>query len=372
MKKSAWSLLTLGLIGLGFTTLPVHAAETDFAVAAIIPTNQENQQLNYFNLVLAPNESQTLNFHVINISDKAVKINASFGIAFTGSSGTVGYTPNSAVPDASLKYDLSKYVKLPDEITLPAHTTKEISAQVTMPKDNFDGVISGGFNFEEVDDSSAKAHDGKNLAVVNKFRYVIGLNLQENRTLVKPELSLNTVDPAQVNGRNVISANLSNSARAFLMQMNTQATVTNDADKSVSYKFSNAQMEMAPNSNFNLGIPVSIQGTLNGKSSQPLKPGNYHLSMIVHGNQDPNGPYKAVVNGKPVNYDYEWKFERAFTISGAEAKTLNAKDVSVPKTANFTWLFIIMLALLILFFIFFLLWKRRKKDDEKPTNANQK
>ena len=42
-------------------------------------------------------------------------------------------------------------------------------------------------------------------------------------------------------------------------------------------------MQIAPNTNFS--VPIALKG-------QPLKPGDYHLSMTVVGNKDAAGSFK--------------------------------------------------------------------------------
>ncbi|MCU5752412.1 DUF3324 domain-containing protein [Lactococcus lactis] len=170
-----------------------------------------------------------------------------------------------------------------------------------------------------------------------------------------------------MNGRNVITANLTNSAPAYLMQMNTDAVVTKYNDSSIKYTYNNVAMEMAPNSNFNLAIPVSIPGALNGKTSEPLKPGKYHLKMTVYGGKDDKGKYQTMVNDQVTKYDYKWVFDKDFVITGAKASSLNAKDATINHKPKIDWLLIVGFAaiILLLLIIIFLLFKRRKKDEEE-------
>ena len=369
MKKLLLPVLPLAVVSFG-TTL-AHADGVNFSVAPTLGANQVRKDVGYFDLLLKPEQSQTLKFTISNSSSKTIKVDTSFGTAYTSSSGTVGYAPNTVKPDPSLTIDLKNYVKLPKQVTVPANTSVPVTATVTMPKDNFTGVIAGGFNFEQADDDS-KAAKTSGVTITNKYRYVIGLVMQESKTKVAPNLTLGKVGPDQVNSRNVISANLTNNQKAYLLDMNTNATVTKYGDAKVKYTFANAMMEMAPNSNFDLAIPVSLPGVLNGQTSQPLKPGKYHLAMTVYGNKDTAGKYQAMVNGQVTKYDYKWTFSKDFTVTGQKAAKLNAADPTIDHSSKINWLVIIgiiIIILLLLILIFLVLFKRRKKDDETDEEA---
>lgn len=345
-----------------------HADSANFSVTPTVGENQTGSNLGYFNLLLKPNQSQNLEFTLYNNSSKPIKVKTTFGTAFTSQSGNVGYTPDLVKPDPSLKIDLKDYVKLPATVIVAAKSMAKVTATVTSPEQTFTGVIAGGFNFEDAqssDDSASAQKSG--VSITNRYRYVIGLVLQNTLDKVAPTLSLGKVGPDQVNQRNVIAANLTNAAPAYLMDMNTDAVVTKSDDTSIKYTYHNDAMEMAPNSNFNLAIPVSLQGVLNGQSSEPLKPGKYHLKMTVYGGKDTNGQYQTMVNNQVTKYDYRWIFDKDFTITQAKASTLNAKDATVSKKSQVDWLLIVGLTIIILLLliIIFLLFKRRKKDDEE-------
>ncbi|AYG00403.1 DUF3324 domain-containing protein [Lactococcus allomyrinae] len=192
--------------------------------------------------------------------------------------------------------------------------------------------------------------------------------MQNSKESVSPNLTLDKVEPSQVNGRNVISANLTNSAMAYLLDMNANAEVIHLGDKSIKYSFDSATLKMAPNSNFNLGIPVSIQGALKkGETSVPLKSGRYQLEMVVYGNKSTDGKYQTMVDGQVTKYDYKWTFSKVFTITETEAKELNAKDVTIEHAQDSNWLVygLVLIILALAIFIFILLLKRRPKEAEE-------
>lgn len=362
MKKRSYILVILILIFVifGFGQRFAKADEANFSVMPILP---KDTQVGYFDLVMNPGAQEKVSFQLSNNTNKEITINTSFGTAFTGSTGTVGYSPDTVKPDSSLKYNIEKYVSLPQETKVSAHSSVVVSAMVSMPKANFTGQIAGGFNFKEKISDHKEVSNSKGMIIKNEYRYVVGLILQQNRKKVAPTLDLSNVFPSQRNDRNVISAHLTNSAMAYLMDMNAHVDVSGVTDPSIKYKYQDAAMKMAPNSSFDLAIPISVMGAIDGQHSTPLKPGKYHLSMTVFGQQNEAGKYDTQVNGKVVKYLYQWKFEKDFTVSEERAKILNAKDVTVKHSTDINWIMIVGVIIIVLLIIIILILFFRKNKE---------
>ncbi|QPS70317.1 DUF916 and DUF3324 domain-containing protein [Lactococcus garvieae] len=360
------AVFTLCLIPTLFPS-STKADTAGFSVVPILDENQVKPGLGYFNLLLDPSQSKKLEFNIYNNGDEPIKIETTFGTSFTGDAGNVLYTPKKYKSDSSLEINIKEYVKLPKEVTVPAHSKMIVAAEVTMPKEKFTGVIAGGFNFNEKDtqENENKSNNSKDsTSITNRYAYVIGLVLQNSVEKVQPELSLGKVGASQRNNRNIISANLHNSARAYLLDMDVDAVVKSTKDENVKYTFNSSSMEMAPNSNFDLAIPVSIQGALKeNQTSEPLKPGQYKMTLTVFGGKNKNGRYQKLTNGQVTKYDNKWTFNKSFTITEAQSKELNSKDVTVDQKDETPWLLYILVAVvfLLIFIILLLLFKQRKQ-----------
>lgn len=366
MKKVCWTLFAaLILIIAGFSGR-VFAASSSFTVTPVIPDNQVTNDQGYFNLLLEPGQAQDIQFRLYNSTDKEVTVNTAFSTATTANSGTAVYTaPASSKFDPSLKYKISDNVTLPKSVKIPAKTTVAMTAHIKMPAAKFDGVMAGGFSFQDA--AQPKAEKNSGVSIINEYRYVIALLMQQNKNQVAPDLKLGEVGPKQFNDRNVITANLENFKAAYLKDMTAEAHITGLSDKSIKFDSEQGNMKMAPNSNFDFTIPISLQGAMNGSYSEPLKAGKYHMSMTVYGKQDPNGKYEKTIAGVPTKFDYKWVFDRDFEISGQKASELNAKDPTINHKQAIPWLVWAGLAVIIILLgiILFLLLKRRKKDDEE-------
>lgn len=358
-------ILLLILLGIGKVT---YADITKFTVNPILPANQLEGGASYFNLLMTPGEEQKIQLQLVNSTSSAVKIDVNFSRASTSITGIAQYSGESKDKDSSLKYDLSNYVTYPKTIDIPAKSSTTMTANVRMPNESFKGVIAGGFTFTE-HRSGAEHEESQNkssMAVENVYSYTVALIIQQSKEKVAPVLKLNDVSPGQVTGRNVINVNLQNTAMAYLLKMNTQATVTGVSDPSIKFTYDNDMMQMAPNSNFNLPIPVSLQGTPNGQASKPLKPGKYHLHMTVYGEKSKSGLYQATVDGKATNYTYRWVFDKDFEVTAETANKLNQTDPTVSKA--FPWIEFLGVGILILLILsLFLRWYflRRKKNKEE-------
>ncbi|MCL2676368.1 MAG: DUF916 and DUF3324 domain-containing protein [Streptococcaceae bacterium] len=351
------------------------ADEIAFSVDPNIPANQAEAGSGYFNLLMNPGQKQTVTVKLTNSTNKKVTVESSISSATTNINGLVEYSKNGLKPDSSLKYNIADYAKVPAETVLQPNTSTTVNIDVTMPSASFKGLIAGGITFKQKSSETDQKNNDQGFAIKNEYQYVVALLMRQDKGNLAPDLKLNTVEANQVNSRNVINANLQNPAMSYLNNMNVDAKVTGITDKSLSYSYANSAMQMAPNTNFNLPIPVSIMGAIqNGQFSKPIKAGRYHLDMTVYGQKDANGKYETTVNNKPVKYDYKWTFGKDFEVTAQQAKDLNANDLTVQK--DNTWLYLLIAAgvlLLLALILFFLLLRRRKKnakEDAKTASAS--
>lgn len=350
-----------------FSYKNVHASSSSFNVTPVTSENQLEGNVGYFNLLMKPLAQQELSFVLNNTTSKSVTIDMSFSRATTNQNGIAVYDSESEEKDNSLKYNIEDYVNIPKkEITLAAHSQEAVKAIVRMPQNASNGVLAGGFSFKE---KNVEKHSeaSKGVSITNEYRYVIALVIQQNTKTVSPQLNLNEVKAGQVNARNVIEANLQNIAPTYLKNMNVTAKIRGVSQSNLKYTFQNSEMKMAPNSNFDLAVPVSIQGNMTNQTSKALQPGKYHLSMEVYGVKDAEGRYQTTVNGQTVKYEYKWNFERDFEITGEKASKLNRSDPTVHYKEPINWLMIIGIALIliIVLLIFLIFISKRKKDNRK-------
>lgn len=361
------SLVLVLVFSLFYYSKSIYASSSNFNVSPEIPENQVDKNLGYFNLVMSPESQQTLSFKVNNATSKSITVEMAFAHSTTNGNGLAIYDSSKAIKDSSLKYNIEDFVDIPKkEVTIAAHAQVIMTAKVTMPKGMDTGILSGGFSFKEKE-GNQESGSSKGVSIKNKYRYVIALVTQQNIQKVSPQLKLNEVKATQVNSRNVFAANLQNISPTYLQDMNATATVKGVTNSELKYSFENSDMKMAPNSNFDFAIPVSIKGNIGDQTSKALEAGKYHLSMTVYGVKSATGAYETTVNGKTVNYEYKWTFEKDFEIAGEKAKKLNNSDPTVHYKEPINWLMIIGIALIliILLLTFLIFSSQRKKENHQ-------
>ena len=125
---------------LGTVSKEVHANEFNFSVNPVLPENQIGES-GYFNLQMSPGQSQTLTITLKNTTDKTVVVEEEIASATTNINGVVEYSPNKIKTDSTLKYNLVDYASIPKEVSLKPNSSQQVKVSVTMPKENFNGVL---------------------------------------------------------------------------------------------------------------------------------------------------------------------------------------------------------------------------------------
>jgi len=138
-------------------------------------------------------------------------------------------------------------------------------------------------------------------------------------------------------------ANFQNPERMFINEMEIYANITAVGETEILFEQHWDQMQVAPNSHFNFGIPLE---------GQPFVAGDYLLRVEVNAN-----------NGS-------WSFTREFTVTEEEARAFNETDVSLQSTLSL-WIFIaigagVLLVAVILYMALFR--KKSKKTQDKAVN----
>ena len=114
----------------------------------------------------------------------------------------------------------------------------------------------------------------KGLAIKNEYSYVVALLMRQTTENGSPDLKLQRVIPNQRNARNVIQGNLQNPNGTYLNQLATKTIITKKGSSEALYTDEQSDMQMAPNSNFNLSVPLK---------GDRLKAGKYTMKIEAYG-----------------------------------------------------------------------------------------
>ncbi|MEH7348139.1 DUF916 and DUF3324 domain-containing protein [Gottfriedia acidiceleris] len=311
------------------------AAEMNFAVSAVIPSNQIDQSKTYFDLRMKPGQKQILEVQIKNDTDKNIVVEAKANSAITNSSGIADYSISNPKVDDTLEIPFTNIAKVKKETEIPAKSKATVEITIEMPEQQFDGVILGGLHFSEKEAVEEANKKNDNLQINNKYAYVIGVVLRETDKVIKPDLKLNEIQLKIVNARNVVTANIQNIKPAMLKNLSVDAKVFTEQGKKILHETKKENLRMAPNSNFDYAIDWG---------DRALESGNYRLEM------------------KATDGEKSWKWTRIFTIKDKSAEEFKTSDLEKDRKM---WYLIGGTLLLLLVILMFILSRRLKKIEKE-------
>lgn len=348
---------------------------TNVSVTTNQPKNQIDKNQSFFDVLLAPGETQELEVVLRNNTEKELVMLASVNTAVTNDNGVVDYS--WSVPEAkalatennqdqanlkidvenidydkTLKFPLSRIAKIAQEIKVPANSEKVAKVTVDMPKEAIKGVIAGGVYLSQKEDESENDETNQGVQIKNKFVYVVGIQLRQKADIsdILPELILDPakISPTQVNYRNYLGVNLQNSEPIYIRDLKVDAQITKKGQKGILFEAAETGLKMAPNSNFNFGI-------------------NWHNQEFK------GGKYQLQLKARSEDYDKEWSWNEEFTIESETAKKLNQRAVELEKDSNLLlYLIILALILLIILLVIAYLVKRHLDKKKEMVKGNKK
>lgn len=316
------------------STISVFAnEEIYFSVSSVIPENQINKNLSYFDLKVAPSVSQELKVKISNNKDHEIKVKAMVTPATTCRNGFISYT-NLTNYDESLKYPLSDILKLDkSEYTVPAGSFVTATALLNMPAESYNGIILGGLVFTKSNDSSEYANEDQMSAQIeNEYQYVVGVMLSENDNKVKANMNLKYIKPTLTNYHTNLAVNLQNDTPVIIPDLKISGTVYKKGSSEI-YKFTEKEnIKMAPNSNFDFMIDWQ---------NHKFEAGDYRVHVIAQ------------------NEEYFWEWDEDFKITPEQANDTNKDAVDLISSIP-SWIYIVLAVLILVAFSSFIIGCRCK------------
>lgn len=294
-----------------------------FTVKAVIPHNQTNKRLTYYDLQVHPQQKQTLRLIVTNLGIKKLKVALNINNAYTSQNGIISYDKPYIHLYKAQQPALSDLVqgKRHKNIVLDPHQSRTVKFTYQAPKTSFRGIILGGITASAAVSNSRK----KNLTIQNRIRYVTGIVLRSQSHTVNPHLTLGS--SVHVQSRNMqsgLSFELRNAQPINLSKMKLHVRITPKTRHMPLKHLSN--MQMAPNSTWQVFVPY-----------KKLTAGTYVLHLNV--------------KEKP---GWEQNFTRKFTITKSQEDNLY-KEKRARNWPVLTWIVLIVI-LGTLLVIVYLLW----------------
>lgn len=327
MKKFAFLLIFLGGLIWGSPLDVAAQTEAGFDITPLFPTEQVSDVSTYFDLRVTPETTTNVGMEIHNTTEYQKEISIQFNTATTNKYGVIDYTKDKVV-DSSLKLQIKDLVKGPVSVIVPAKETRQVSYEVNIPKEKFVGQLLGGFYVEEVYPEDRPASQQ---LIDNTFSYTVAMRLIEDDKKIAPNLVLNEINQGVHNYKNTVFANLQNTEPTFISELNVQVKVKDLETQEAIVSFEKADLQMAPNSNFDLPIEYT---------EEYIPVGSYEMQITA---QDGDGN--------------AWRLNKKFQIKRAEAETL--KGAALPN-----WVIIgiaIVIGLLLAILLILLILLRKKK-----------
>ncbi|EJA1041107.1 DUF916 and DUF3324 domain-containing protein [Enterococcus faecalis] len=309
---------------------PASAEENqiNFEAEAILPENQQSS-VSYYDLKVSPGSTQEFKLRLKNVSDQPIKVRVDANNGLTNKNGALDYSQHGKKLLGSPTFE--ELISPSQTVELQGKETKEVSFQLNIPKNGFEGTILGGFYCYELTDGKEK--EIKGFSLTNKFAYTIGAKLVVENKKMEPAFQLTKVKPGLENGYLTLFATIENPEPVLMSQLKMNAFVTKKG-KSEKIRELSKQISVAPRSQFEL--PISW-------NDEALKKGLYELTIQL---EDQNSK--------------KWTLKKAFEIKGEDEK-LNEEAVKITRPAsNILLYFVIGSCILIILALFIYILKLRQ------------
>ncbi|MTD41896.1 DUF3324 domain-containing protein [Erwinia sp. CPCC 100877] len=352
LKRSIiWQTLFILVCAIVFLPISeVYGEEVPISVKAILPENQIDKNVGYYDLKVEPNAKQELSFQLNNQGDKDTTVNVEINPAYTGDGGSFIYTDSDSNKDPSMKYPLSSIASSEQTVSIPAKGSTVTKIKLEIPSEPFEGVILGAIRVTSAQSDEKKTdNSGKGFNIVNNFAYSVAIQLRESDNMPKSDLAIKKVFATQVAGRNTVKINLQNPTPTIINDMSYEAAINKKGEDVPLHENKVKGYRVAPNTNYN--VPVSWE-------NQPFTAGTY----------------VAKVKAKSEATGQTWDFEQEFVISAKEARALNEKAVDLEKD-YLPYILIgaaVLLVLIILLIILLVVLAKKRKKRRRQELARRK
>lgn len=318
-----------------------HAADTmgDFGVKPILPDNQIDKAIGYFDLLVTPSQEQTIGVTISNSADNARRFDLSINPAVTSDGGTIDYGQEKPRLDETLPFDVRDVLLLSEkEIEVPAKSSVDVPIQVKVPASSFAGRVLAGIHVSPKTDDPDTADKKEGTQIKNRIAYNLAVVLQESRDAVEPDLKLLSEDVSAVNAKPAVQLLFQNPAPTIISKLVFTSKISYEGQPYIDN--TSNEFLVAPNSNF-------------------------HLNLDLAGDKAKAGEYQADISAKSGD-GHEWHFTQKFTIAKEKAEEVNKNSVFAVEEKAFPWMNVVLITLaliLIVFLVIFWLHRKKKKED---------
>ncbi|MGX7024553.1 DUF916 and DUF3324 domain-containing protein [Vagococcus hydrophili] len=299
----------------------VEAGNNLITVYPVLPTNQIDKKLSYFDLKVKPGDEQKLDLILQNNDTKDKNLELEINPATTGASGNIVYTATNESKEKDTKVmTLPDIAKVKPKLKVKAGEEKKVTIEMKVPNTSFEGIILGGINIKEEAEKNEEVTTNAGLSP--KFSHSIAIQLREGDKLPDPNIELKDVSAISEYGKNRVTLQLENTTPVLIDHLTYQAFVRKVGSKEVLIHEEQKDYRLAPNSMFDFKMDWN---------QDEIKAGHYLLNLVVTENK----------------IKKDWSFEKEFIVSEEDANKFNAESVNAIRKKKKTKIIVVILVLVI-------------------------
>lgn len=339
MKPKLLKICYLGLFLISLFTIQTKADYySEFVVTPHLPSNQREGVVGYFDLLLNPNDQQTILVDIKNTGNSKMDAAVEIVQSTTGRNGSKQYLEDIAL-DESLKFPIASVAKLKqNRIQIAGGETKTVEVDLTMPSETMDGVLLGAIRVYAENTTSDKTDAN----IANRLNYIVALQMRNNDN--NPSLNLNLIDYGATLDSHlpVFFANVQNDQTALMNDLKITGKISKSNSDVIYSEIELENRSIVPNSNFNVIFDLKDNKMISG---------NFDMYLKIE------------------NEDQFWEWKESFTVQKDESKEINDEALIVKET-NWSIIIIgvlIVVILILLLILLLLILKRRKQEEQDDT-----
>jgi len=182
----------------------------DFGIKPVFPENQIDKAIGYFDLLVAPEQNQTLEVIISNSLDQERTFEVSVNPAVTSDDGTIDYSQKNPTLDGTLPFDVRDVLTVAKkEVNVPAHAETTVPVEVKIPAKSFKERVLAGIHVSPKEEAETEnATEGAQIK--NRIAYNLAVVLQESQETIEPDLKLLSGDLNEVNAKPTVQLRFQN------------------------------------------------------------------------------------------------------------------------------------------------------------------
>ncbi|UQS83214.1 WxL protein peptidoglycan domain-containing protein [Bombilactobacillus thymidiniphilus] len=253
---------------------PVQAAGGTFSVIPEATEHQVGSVKGGWYLAVQPQQTYTLKFKLINLTNKENIITVTPTVAQTSNDLQIGIDNPKNNPGPGAQNDLRKLVSK-QKVTVPPNGSTDSSVILTTPQRPIKGTLMGGLFFKSESDvahQTSRVKKNHNQSVISTAAISYGLNIFQKRAALAPKFSVAAPTLKSENGKVMLRTPISNRQNYPLLRASARVKVEQAPKSRLNFQKTFPNVEFAGNSKLNWLVPW-------GKG--PLVAGTYKVTYVL-------------------------------------------------------------------------------------------